>query len=222
MQYLNILKKSELFCGICSDEIKEMLICLGAYIKAYKKDEIILCPGEQVDKIGIILSGCARSTKSDMSGRNAIITLLNKGSYIGILLAASKNRTSPVFVQASNDIHVLYIPIKNIIKRCAKNCIRHDTLISNLFAGLSNKAMVLHDRNDCLIKSTLREKIFTYLLRLSKEQNNYDLIIPLDRCGMAEYLNADRSALSRELSKMQKEGLINFSKNHFRLNNSKY
>jgi Mn-dependent DtxR family transcriptional regulator len=32
---------------------------------------------------------------------------------------------------------------------------------------------------------------------------------------MAEYLNVDRSALSRELSNMKKEGLIDYRKNRF-------
>lgn len=195
-----------------------MLSCLSSYIKEYKKDEIILSESEYVDKIGIIISGCARSIKNDVSGKTTIITLLNEGSYVGVLLAASKNRESPVSVQASDNTIVLYIPIDNVFRRCEKNCVRHEILTRNLFDGLSQKAMVLHDRNDCLIKSTLRDKIMTYLIRLSKEQNSAEFVLPLDRNGLSEYLNADRSALSRELSKMQKEGLINFTKNHFRLN----
>lgn len=218
MHYINVLKNSILFYGIEPKDINEMLSCLSSYIKEYKKDEIILSESEYVDKIGIIISGCARSIKNDVSGKTTIITLLNEGSYVGVLLAASKNRESPVSVQASDNTIVLYIPIDNVFRRCEKNCVRHEILTRNLFDGLSQKAMVLHDRNDCLIKSTLRDKIMTYLIRLSKEQNSAEFVLPLDRNGLSEYLNADRSALSRELSKMQKEGLINFTKNHFRLN----
>ncbi|NMC57446.1 MAG: Crp/Fnr family transcriptional regulator [Eubacteriaceae bacterium] len=219
MQYLNNLKNSELFYSIEPDDIKEMFYCLNSYIKEYNKDEIILSEGEQVDKIGIILSGRARSIKSDITGKTTIITLLKQGSYIGILLAASKDRLSPVYVQALDNTSVLYITVDNVFKRCAKNCARHEILTRNLFDGISQKAMILHDRNDCLIKSSLRDKILTYLIRISKEQKSSEFIIPLDRDSMAQYLNADRSALSRELSKMQKEGLINFSKNFFILNN---
>lgn len=221
MQYLTILKNSELFCAIESDDIKEMLYCLNSYIKEYKKDETILSEGEYVDKIGIILSGCARSIKSDISGKTTIITLLKEGSYVGILLATSKNRQSPVCVKASDNTIILYIPVDNVFKRCAKNCARHEILTRNLFDGLSQKAMVLHDRNDCLIKSSLRDKILTYLTRISKEQKSVEFTIPLDRSSMAEYLNTDRSALSRELSKMRNEKIISFTKNHFKLNQIK-
>lgn len=222
MHYINVLKNSNLFYGIEPKDIEVMLYCLNSYIKEYKKDEFILSESEYVDKIGIIVSGCARSIKSDLSGKTTIITLLNEGSYVGILLAASKNRLSPVSVVASDNTIVLYIPIKNVFRRCEKNCARHEILTRNLFDGLSQKAMVLHDRNDCLIKSSLREKIMTYLIRISKEQNSAEFVLPLDRNGLSEYLNVDRSALSRELSKMQKDGIIKFSKNHFKLNHSIY
>ena len=38
---------------------------------------------------------------------------------------------------------------------------------------------------------------------------------PVDRQQLADYLGADRSALSNELSKMQRDGLLSFRKNHF-------
>jgi CRP-like cAMP-binding protein len=77
--------------------------------------------------------------------------------------------------------------------------------------------LVLHDRNDCLIKPTVREKVLTYLIKVATTQKNRTLTVPFDRSAMAEYLNVDRSALSRELSRMRKDGLIDFYKNNFRL-----
>ena len=39
----------------------------------------------------------------------------------------------------------------------------------------------------------------------------------LTRAGLAEYLNCDRSALSRELSRMQQEGLIETYRGSFKI-----
>ena len=39
--------------------------------------------------------------------------------------------------------------------------------------------------------------------------------IPFDRQQLADYLNLERSAMSGELSKMAKEGLLETRKNHF-------
>ena len=48
---------------------------------------------------------------------------------------------------------------------------------------------------------------------------NHRFQIPFDRQQMADYLNLDRSALSKELSRMKKEGILDFHKNEFVLKN---
>ena len=73
----------------------------------------------------------------------------------------------------------------------------------------------MNDRIQILSKITLREKILTLLnqYRHKFDSNTFDL--PFDRADMAIYLGADRSALSRELSKLKQDGIIDFKKNHF-------
>jgi CRP-like cAMP-binding protein len=89
----------------------------------------------------------------------------------------------------------------------------------NYVYAVAQKGLELHERIDCLLKPTVREKILTYLRKLSREQQNRIISIPFNRNTMAEYLNVDRSALSRELSIMKKEGLIDYRKNHFTILN---
>lgn len=215
MDYIKVLEKTSLFCGIKENEIKKAIKCMQARFVKYKKDEMIIREGSIVRDIGILVSGSGRSIKQEESGKVSIITLLKPGSFIGVLLAASKMRKSPVFVEASDDACVLFIPIEKFISN--KDCPKYNILISNFIDALAEKAMVLHDRNNCLIKVTVREKILSYLKRISKEQGSRTFYIPLDRNGMAEYINVERSALSRELSRMKKEGLIDYYKNSFKL-----
>ena len=58
----------------------------------------------------------------------------------------------------------------------------------------------------------------TYLTNQSIKHNTIEFQIPFNRQQMADYLNLDRSALSKELGKMQDEGIITFNKNRFKLN----
>ena len=76
---------------------------------------------------------------------------------------------------------------------------------------------MLHERIDCLLRPTIREKIRTYLWRVSRDQQKRTVPIPMNRNAMAEYLNVERSALSRELSYMKRDGIIDYHKNMFRL-----
>ena len=214
------LRKSKLFQDIDHDGIEEMLLCLSATRKEYEKDEYIIWEGDIVCNIGILLSGYARSTKTDVTGRLVIVTLLEPGSYIGVLLAASHDRKSPVSVQALENLTILFIPIRNILTRV--NCPHHLKLMCNLLDGIAEKALVLHDRNNCLIKPTIRGKVLTFLTEAAQNAGTRSFTIPMSRDAMAEYLNVDRSALSRELSWMKRDGLIDYKKNWFELMTNSY
>ena len=216
-EYVEDLVKTNLFAGISQDEIPGLLNCIRARLAEYEKDELIIDEGNMVYDFGIILSGNGRSIKWDASDKVIIITLLGKGSEIGIILAASIEHKSPVSVHALDDVTVLLIPFDRVFARCEKACPGHDRLLRNFINIVAEKGLVLHERIDCLLKPTVREKVLTYLSRVSCEQHGQTISIPMNRNAMAEYLNVERSALSRELSQMKRDGLIDYHKNSFKL-----
>ena len=76
---------------------------------------------------------------------------------------------------------------------------------------------MLTQKNGIYYKKTTREKFLSYLSAQSMKQNSQRIIIPFNRQQLADYLSVDRSALSNELSKMQKDGIISYHKNEFYL-----
>ncbi|MCU6788662.1 helix-turn-helix domain-containing protein, partial [Agathobaculum ammoniilyticum] len=62
---------------------------------------------------------------------------------------------------------------------------------------------------------SLRGRLLSYLSAQAVQNGCDTFDIPFDRQQLADYLGADRSALSNELSKMQRDGLLSFRKNHF-------
>jgi len=211
------VKNISLFSGICSEEIPDLLDCIEAKYVNYKKDKLIIEEGSITSNFGIILSGKARSIKWDKTGRLIIITLIEKGGVIGVIIAAAEDQCSPVSVQATEDSLVMLIPFSKIISRCDKNCQKHEKLLKNYIKSVAEKGLELHERINCLLEPTVRKKILTYLSRISKEKANLTFTIPINRNAMAEYLNVERSALSRELSKMQKDGVLEYHGNSFKL-----
>jgi len=97
------------------------------------------------------------------------------------------------------------------------SCTFHHRLIENMVRLIGDKNVQLMQKIEIISKKTLRGKIMAYLQNQSLEQNSRQFTIPLGRLELAEYLCADRSALTRELSCMEKEGLIRYEKNHFQL-----
>ncbi len=211
----NDLAETAFFKGIRPEEIPEVLTCLGAKIAGYSNDALILEEGAGIKNFGILLRGRARAFKTDVTGHVILIALICKGGEIGALLSSSPDRESPVTVKADEASAVLWIPCESLIARCKNICPRHDRLLRNYIGVVAGKGLLLHDRIDCLLKPSVREKILTCLTRLSREQGSLEIKAPFDRAAMAEYLNVDRSALSRELSRMRRDGLLNFDKNCF-------
>ena len=68
-----------------------------------------------------------------------------------------------------------------------------------------------------MAQKTIRDKILSYLSFYAIKQKSYEFEIPFSRQQLADYLYVDRSALSNELSKMRRDGLIEFRKNIFKL-----
>lgn len=210
---MKILKKASLFHGIEEEEIPRLVRHLKAFEREYEKNEAILWQGDRAECIGILLSGKAHSQKTNLNGDTVIVTVLEPGSYIGVLLAAAKGRKSPVTVWTQKASQVIFIPIKNIFEMKLQPY--GEKLLENLIYGIAEKALTLHDRNDCLIKGSIREKVLTYLTRQNQGEGAFQ--VPMNRETMADYLNVDRSALSRELSRMKRDGIIDYRKNNFRL-----
>ena len=62
-----------------------------------------------------------------------------------------------------------------------------------------------------------RERLLTYFSYQYHKQGSRTFKIAFNRQQLADYLSVDRSALSNELSKMQRDGLISIDKHTFRL-----
>ncbi len=218
-----IIRRSKLFSGISQERLPEMLLCLQARREEFPAGALIHKEGEQVGDVGLVLSGHARSLKADDAGEPLIISLLEQGSFLGVLLAASRDRKSPVSVQAQEPLTVIFFSAHRLIFPCEKACGDHALLLRNFLDSVAEKSLTLNDRIDCLIRRSVREKIATYLSRLAAEKSELmgapvrEFSIPLDRNALANYLNVERSALSRELSRMRADGLIEYRKNFFRL-----
>ena len=93
----------------------------------------------------------------------------------------------------------------------------HQQTLRNLVRTISDKYFSLSRRIDLLVMKSLRAKVAAYLLSEAARAHSLTFSIPFSRIQLADYLNCDRSALSRELSTMQKEGLIDTYRSSFKL-----
>ena len=80
---------------------------------------------------------------------------------------------------------------------------------------MEKKNLMLTKKMDIITPKSLRERVMVYLSQESVKQGSRTITVPFNRQQMADYLSVDRSALSAELSRMQRDGVISYEKNRF-------
>ena len=93
-----------------------------------------------------------------------------------------------------------------------------EKLLRNLLTVSMRKNLSLSQRIFCTTPKTVRGRLLTYFSAQAARSGSLQFEIPFNRQQLADYLNLDRSALSKELCKMRDEGLLTFEKNRFALN----
>lgn len=206
-----------MFRGIEKENIRLLLDCLGSYPKHYTKGEYITYEQDVMKNVGLVLSGSVHMIKEDVWGTKTIMTRMTRGYLFGESFACGSDPTSIVTFYAADHTEVLWMPFERVMGTCCNSCAFHRKIIENMVVMLSNKNQALMEKLEVVSKRTLREKILSYLSQEAQRQGGKYFEIPLGRIELADYLCTDRSALSRELSKMRQEGLIDYDKNWFRL-----
>jgi len=209
------IKNCNLFNDIIHNDLSSVLSCLNAKTYAVQKNEFILSIGEKPEYIGIILEGNLQIIKEDINGERIIVDSLVPGDLFAEALCFSGISESPVSIVAINDSKIMLLAFNKIVHTCQNSCSFHTKLIENMLSIISQKNIFLQQRLDIIGKKTLRNKVLNYLELQNIKDNN--ITIPFNREQLADFLCVDRSALSHELSRMKKNGLIDYYKNTFKL-----
>ena len=203
--YLPLLQKSPLFASMEPQQITSVLHCVGAVVREAGAGEYILRAGDRTQAMGLLLSGSAFAVQDDLWGqRNIMGKILPPGTFAEPFAASVPSK-------------VMFLNIQRITTVCSETCPQHALLIRNLVSVLARKNLQLNDKITHMSKRRTREKLLSYLSSESLRQGSLEFDIPFDRQQLADYLCIERSAMSAELSRLQKDGLLATERSHFRL-----
>ena len=209
--------RSPLFAGIDTGDFALMLGCIGYHVKEYKKGQIIAFEAETINHVGVVLEGAVDMLKEDVWGNRTMLVRTYPQDIFGETFACGEDSLSVVTFAAAQDCRVLFLSFCRVMHACTHACRFHQQLIENMVRLIARKNRELMRKVEVVSKKTLREKILAYLSIQSQSQGSRRFEIPLGRIEWAEYLCADRSALTRELAKMKDEGLIDYNRNFFKI-----
>lgn len=216
-EFYGILQKCALFRGVQERELEGMLSCLDARKVTAQKEESIFREGDPADFVGVVLSGAVRILRTDFYGNQSIVGQVEPGDLFGEVFSCAGVRALPVSAVATQPSEVLLLNMHRVLTLCSNACTFHSRIVSNLVQVLANKNLGLNQKLDIASRRTTRDKLMAYLTARAKAAGSARFTIPFDRQALADYLGVERSAMSAELSRLQKEGVLKTQRSQFEL-----
>ena len=203
---INKIKGNGLFHKMSEEEIEKTLNCSNAQVKTYSKNQKIFSQEDPPKSLYILLSGSVVVCKDSPSGKRYIVTSILENDMFGEVYVFLEEEDYPYYALSTSKSDVLEIPKAFFFTYCDVDCNGHNLLIRNMLKILAKKAFFLNNKVQLLSHGSLRQKISKYLL---EQKNQYIYIkLNMNREELAGYLRVARPSLSRELTKMQNDGLI--------------
>ncbi|WP_026652130.1 Crp/Fnr family transcriptional regulator [Butyrivibrio proteoclasticus] len=213
---LETIMASRLFKGMSEKELSQCLEELDAQEKNYKKDSLILHAGDKTERIGMLLSGSVTIESNDVWGNCTVLSHVGKGQYFAETYALL-GEVMLVDVRANEDCQILFCTIKNLLDDSKKSSSWKEKLLKNILIISSQKNLALSGRSFYTSPKSCRGRLLSYLNAFALQTGKREFDIPFNRQQLADYLNLERTNMSKELSHMKDEGLIEYRKSHFKL-----
>ena len=217
MKNIDFLMKLPIFYNLKKEEIINILKFFNYSKEDFEKNNFIFEIGKPISKIGIILSGEINIIKEDFWGNRNILNKFKSGEIFGEVFALAKVSPNNILVETSQNSKILFLDLTNFSIDNENNSNEILKFLSNIFKISLKKNILFTEKLEHITKKTIREKIISYLSTEALKNRSNSFFIKFDRQELADYLFVERSALSRELSSMKKDGLIEYNKNHFTL-----
>ena len=214
MDYL-FLSKTVLFRGISPEEVKGMMHCLQAVHRTYPRGAVIHHAGDVIHAVGMVLSGSVSIENDDIWGNRSILDRVSPGQIFAETYACLPGEPLMVNVVALEPTEVLFLNTEKMFTLCSNTCTFHSKLVRNLLSISAQKSLNLSRRIMHTSAKSIRGRLLSYLSFQAAKHGSLEFEIPFNRQQLADYLGVDRSAMSNELSKMQRDGLLKSERSRF-------
>lgn len=216
-QYIPIMLRSALFHGLTPEDLEQLLQRHPPVCRRYHRKEYLLHAGETIERFGLVVEGSVTVMKEDFWGNRNILARIQPSELFAESYAIAAHQVLGVSVMTDEGAVVLFFHMGEFLAPTAEPDKLSGQILRNLLQVVTQKNLQLNAKLTHLTQRTTREKLLSYLSAESIRQSSLSFDIPFDRQQLADFLCVERAAMSAELSKLQKEGLLVTKRNHFEL-----
>lgn len=203
------LQNHALFEGLSAMEYQTLTQTFQ--VKFFSKGEILFRIGEIIDDVYLILQGALEICSYDLHGNKKLVTVLAAQEMFAESIAWRKENRTPFDLIAVKELVVVQISKAAIIQG-------HPQVLQNFVTLLATKNTFLTHKIECLNKMTIRERLYEVFTFYGMQQRSAVITLPFNKTQLADYLCVSRSRLSKELHRMEAEGMFTVHKQTYHCN----
>lgn len=213
---ISFLRETALFQGWTVEDIGRLLGLLGCTLRSWTRGNTILAAGTPANALGVVCAGSVRVESDDFWGNRSVLGVFEAGELFAEAYACVPEEPLMVNVVANTDCQVLFIRTEKLFSAMEESELRR-RFLCGLTRVCARKNLELSRHMLHTAPKTIRGRLMSYLSWQVSQQGKRRVTLPFDRQQLADYLQVDRSALSKELGRMKKDGLLDWHKNVFDL-----
>ena len=202
---------SPVFRDFTSEEVVRFLECAEA--RSVRMEKGGQMSGGQT--LGVLLSGSLCMTRYDAFGNRFLLENIEAGEVFGLAAALTGAPAGEFCLLACSACELVLLDPCKFLGGCDCCCLSHRKLYFNLMRMLAEKNLCMIRKQYHMAQRTLRRKLASFLSEQSGLAHSRRFSVRMDRQELADYLGVDRSALCAELSRMKKEGLLDYHRHDF-------
>ena len=211
---MELLTKSPLAKGLDKCALEEFLKSSKVTHKKYASGEMIFHEGDVPNKLYLLMEGKVNILKDTYLGRQLVLGEISKaGDIFGEVYLFLGHKAYDMYTMAVQDSSLLEISSSFFLDTDQTVLPLTIHIQQNLLRVIASKAYFMHNRLKILTSGSLREKIARFLFQYADA--NGKCRIHGSREQMAAQLAVARPSLSRELGKMQQEGILSICGEEF-------
>jgi CRP-like cAMP-binding protein len=200
-----ILKGVALFADLSEKEVG--FLAEHSSLRHFSTNELIFSEGDPCSGLFIIQNGAVRIFKTAASGREQILGVERAGNTIAEL-PVFDGGTYPASALAVEESELLFVRKEDF----RALCVQHPEVALKVLKVVGRRLRGLVGIIEELSFTTVRQRLIVYLLRLVGQdtggKKGVELALPVSHQELAAELGTVRELVSRNLSRLQAEGLI--------------
>ena len=204
-----IVQNSLLGANMSETDIRAFLSSGQVNVVDYPKGGIVFHDGDMPQYLYVLLSGKVHIQKESFTGRHIFLSEIDEPGDVFGEVYLLMGRPYDMYVEAVKPTRLLQVSNQAFSLQPEEVSASVMQVQRNLMQILARKAYFMHTKLKVLASGTLREKIVRFIFW--GMDNDGKLQLDYTRETWASYFSVARPSLSRELSAMQQEGIINIT-----------